>query len=164
MPDDLLHPACVRLDLAARSVRAALQEAALLLAAQHQLRADLLADALWEREQLGSTALGQGGALPHARIPGLRQPHAAYLRLAPGLPFDAPDDKPVSDVFVLLVPERATEWHLQLLAGVAERFADPLFREHLHRQRSAEGVCLCLRQGPPHRHGHESGYPAIREL
>jgi len=145
---EILAPACVRLDLAARSVRAVLDEAALLLAAQHGLRADEVAAALWEREQLASTALGQGVALPHARIKGLREPHAAYLRLAPPLAFDAPDDWPVSDVFVLLVPERANEQHLQLLAGVAERFAAPAFRDNLHRQGSAIGVCRAVTDWP----------------
>ena len=128
----ILTPECIRLDLAARSVREVLGEAALLLAHRHGLRADRLADALWEREQLASTALGMGVALPHARIKSLSEPKAAYLRLAPPLPFDAPDARPVTDVFVLLVPERANEQHLQLLAGVAECFAEPLLREQLH--------------------------------
>jgi PTS system nitrogen regulatory IIA component len=136
----VLAPACIRLDLAAASVRQVLAEAAMLLSVQHGLRADLVLDALWEREQLASTALGQGVALPHARIKGLQAPHAAYLRLAPALPFDAPDDKPVRDVFVLLVPERANERHLQLLAAVAEAFADPVWRETLHQQRQSSQV------------------------
>jgi len=136
----VLTPACIRLDLRAASMRQVLDEAARLLAAQHGLRADEVAAALWEREQLASTALGQGVALPHARIKGLREPHAAYLRLAPPLAFDAPDDRPVSDVFVLLVPERANERHLQLLAAIAEMFAEPAFRDGLHRQGSAAGV------------------------
>lgn len=128
----ILAPECIRLDLAARSVHEVLGEAALRLAQRHGLRADGLADALWEREQLASTALGMGVALPHARIKGLLEPRAAYLRLVPSLPFDAPDDRPVIDVFVLLVPERANEQHLQLLAWVAQCFSDPAWREQLH--------------------------------
>lgn len=130
--DTILAPSCVRLDALAGSVRQVLDEAARLLSAQHGLPEDLVARALREREQLGSTALGQGVALPHARLNGLRQPRAAYLRLASPLPFDAPDGQPVVDVFVLLVPERANEQHLQLLAGVAERFAYPAWRSRLH--------------------------------
>lgn len=152
----ILTPACVRLDLQATSVRQVLGEAALLLATAHGLRADTVADALWEREQLASTALGQGVALPHARIKGLREPHAAYLRLVPPLAFDAPDDRPVSDVFVLLVPERATEQHLQLLAGVAERFAEPAWREELHGLNRTGDVWQCL-TGTMER--VECGYP-----
>lgn len=144
----VLTPDCIRLDVPATSVRQVLDEAAMLLCAQHGLRADEVAAALWAREQLASTALGQGVALPHARIKGLREPHAAYLRLAPPLAFDAPDDWPVSDVFVLLVPERANEQHLQLLAGVAERFADPAFRDSLHRQGSAVGVYRAITDWP----------------
>lgn len=155
----ILQPACVRLDLRAGAVRQVLTEAALLLAAVHGLRADTVADALWAREQLASTALGQGVALPHARIPGLREPHAAYLRLAPALPFDAPDDRPVSDVFVLLVPERAREQHLQLLAGMAERFAEPAWRERLHGMRHPGGAWQCL---VGTMEGAECGYPASK--
>lgn len=137
----VLAPACIRLDLAAASVRQVLAEAALLLSMQHGLRADQVLDALWKREQLASTALGQGMALPHARIKGLQAPHAAYLRLAPALPFDAPDDKPVRDVFVLLVPERANERHLQLLAAVAELFAEQAFRDRLHQLADPAQAC-----------------------
>lgn len=128
----IVAPECICLGLRARSVREVLGEAALRLAQRHGLRADGLADALWEREQLASTALGMGVALPHARIKSLQELRAAYLRLAPPLPFDAPDDRPVSDVFVLLVPERANEQHLQLLAWVAQCFSDPAWREQLH--------------------------------
>lgn len=136
----ILSPACVRLDFLAVSVRQVLNEAARLLSAQHGLPADDVARALWEREQLASTALGQGVALPHARLKGLREPRAAYLRLATRLPFDAPDDQAVVDIFVLLVPERANEQHMQLLAGVAERFADPAWRLRLHGLDSPEAV------------------------
>lgn len=137
----VLTPACIRLDLQATSVRQVLDEAALLLSAQHGVRADEVAAALWEREQLASTALGQGVALPHARIKGLQEPHAAYLRLAPPLAFDAPDDRPVVDVFVLLVPERADERHLQLLARVAGLFAEPAFRDRLHQLADPAKAC-----------------------
>lgn len=133
---ELLALSCVRLDVVASTAHHVLDEAARVLAAQHSLRKEVVADALWAREQLASTALGQGVALPHARIPGLRVPYAAYLRLAPAFPFDAPDDRPVRDVFVLLVPERANEHHLQLLAQVAQAFAEPDWREQLHQQTS----------------------------
>lgn len=140
----VLTPACVRLGLQADSVRQVLAEAAQLLASTYGLRVDVVADALWQREQLASTAIGLGVALPHARIPGLLAPHAAYLRLASPLAFDAPDDRPVTDVFVLLVPERAQERHLQLLAGVAACFAHPPLRESLHRADHPQAVCRLL--------------------
>ena len=73
-------------------------------------------DALTAREKLGSTGLGQGIAIPHGRIKGLKAPVGAFVRVATPVPFDAPDGRPVGLIFVLLVPEAANEHHLQLLS------------------------------------------------
>lgn len=88
-------------------------------------------DSLAAREKLGSTGLGQGIAIPHGRIKGLTQAQGAFVRLASPIAFDAPDGKPVSQVFVLLVPEQATEQHLQLLSELAQMFSDRQFRDAL---------------------------------
>jgi len=72
-------------------------------------------DSLFAREKLGSTGLGQGIAIPHGRIKGLKQAAGAVIRLQTPIPFDSPDGKPVTLLFVLLVPEQATEEHLQIL-------------------------------------------------
>lgn len=88
-------------------------------------------DALFAREKLGSTGLGQGIAIPHGRIKGLKAPIGAFVRLANGVPFDAPDSKPVELIFVLLVPEAANEHHLQLLSELAQMFSDREFRDKL---------------------------------
>jgi len=93
------------------------------------------------RESLGSTALGQGVAVPHGQIKGLRQAITLYVRPTAPIPFDAPDGNPVSDVVVLLVPESATSMHLHLLADVAQRFCDHHFREQLHACVDARAVC-----------------------
>jgi nitrogen PTS system EIIA component len=93
------------------------------------------------RESLGSTALGQGVAVPHGQITGLRQAMTLYVRPATPIAFDAPDGKPVSDVVVLLVPEWANSTHLHLLADVAQRFCDHHFRERLHACVDAQAVC-----------------------
>jgi nitrogen PTS system EIIA component len=93
------------------------------------------------RESLGSTALGQGVAVPHGQIKGLRQAVTLYVRPVAPIPFDAPDGNPVSDVVVLLVPESATSMHLHLLADVAQRFCDHHFREQLHACVDAQAVC-----------------------
>jgi PTS system nitrogen regulatory IIA component len=94
-------------------------------------------EGLMERERLASTALGLGVALPHARIKGLKRPLAVFIRLHSPIAFDAPDNQPVADVFVLLVPEQATELHLQMLAEVAAKFGDPVFRNRLNQQQDA---------------------------
>jgi PTS system nitrogen regulatory IIA component len=89
---------------------------------------------------MGSTGLGHGVAIPHARIKGLRTAVAAIVRTRLPIPFDAPDGKPVSDMVVLLVPEKATEEHLQILASVAQMFADRQFREKLRTCVDASSV------------------------
>lgn len=86
-------------------------------------------DALSAREKLGSTGLGQGIAIPHGRIKGLKAARGAFVRLAQPIPFDAPDGRPVNQVFVLLVPEQATEQHLELLSELAQMFSERAFRD-----------------------------------
>src|SRR5512142_31835 len=83
------------------------------------------------REKLGSTGLGQGIAIPHGRIKGLAEAIGGFARLAHGIDFEAPDGKPVTQVFVLLVPEQATDQHLQLLSELAQMFSERAFRERL---------------------------------
>jgi nitrogen PTS system EIIA component len=88
--------------------------------------------ALWRREQTGSTALGEGLAIPHARISGITQPVTLLMRTRRPISFDAPDGKPVSQLLVIVVPEEgAQEDHLQMLALVAQLFSDRDFRTRL---------------------------------
>ena len=84
--------------------------------------------------------LGLGVAIPHGRIKGLKGATGAFLRLAAPVPFDSPDGRPVSLLFVLLVPEQATEQHLQILSELAEKFSDPTCREGLSNAASAEEI------------------------
>ena len=88
-------------------------------------------DALCAREKLGSTGLGHGVGLPHARMSGLQSPLGALLRLTDKVDYDAPDKAGVDLVFALLVPEESTEDHLQLLAQLAARLGDAGVREAL---------------------------------
>ena len=83
------------------------------------------------REELGSTALGHGVAIPHARMPQCSVVAAAFVRTRMAIPFRAPDLKPVSLFLGLLVPKQATEHHLQLLATAANMFSDRAFRDAL---------------------------------
>jgi nitrogen PTS system EIIA component len=99
-----------------------------------------VSDSLSARERLGSTALGQGIAIPHGRIKGLKAALGAFVRPHEPIPFDAPDGRPVSQVFVLLVPQQATEEHLQLLSELAQMFSDKAFREQLSNANSAADV------------------------
>lgn len=103
----------------------------------------LIFDRLAEREQLGSTALGHGVALPHARIEGIERPVGALLTLASGVDFDAPDGAAVDLVFGLLVPADEPDEHLKILAALAERLADDALRARL-RACSEREVCTVL--------------------
>lgn len=121
----------VLLDAEATTRERIFASVAKLIGARSGLREAAIVAALSEREELGSTALGQGVALPHARLKGLTYPIAAFVRLKWAMPFDAPDGNPVSSILVLLVPERATDEHLELLAEAASMFCDKAFRERL---------------------------------
>jgi len=104
------------------------------------LPAARVATSLEARERIGSTGLGQGVAVPHARIKGLERAVAAFVRTRVPIDFGAPDDKPVSDFLVLLVPAHATDAHLQILADVATRFDDADFRRLLRACTDAEAA------------------------
>ena len=127
----ILPSAQVLVSVDATSKKRAFEEAGLLFESQHGLSRALITDSLFARERLGSTGLGQGIAIPHGRIKGLKDAAGAFLRLATPVQFDAPDGRPVSMLFVLLVPEQANETHLQLLSELAQMFSDPAFREAL---------------------------------
>src|SRR5687768_13140936 len=88
-------------------------------------------DSLFDREKLGSTGLGYGVAIPHGRIKTIKEPVCAFVRTAAPIPFEAPDGAPVSLVFAMLVPEHATEAHLELLSELAQMFSDASLREAL---------------------------------
>lgn len=87
---------------------------------------------LTRREQAASTALGNGFAIPHARITGIAQPLTFYVRTKAPIAFNAPDGKPVSQLLVIMVPaDGAKNEHLQLLALVAQLLSDRNFRDQL---------------------------------
>lgn len=136
----LLPEAHVLLDLQAGSKKRAFEQAGIVFERSLGIAQSIVFDSLFSRERLCSTGLGQGIAIPHGRIKGLKQASAAFLRLQNPIPFDAPDGRPVSIMFVLLVPEQATEEHLQILSEVAERFSDPAFRDDLASAADAAAV------------------------
>lgn len=99
-----------------------------------------IVDSLRARESAGSTGLGMGVAIPHGRIKGLREATVLFSRLQPAIDFNAPDGKPVSLVFTLLVPAHADELHLQLLGELAQHLGAAAFRERLAKATDADGV------------------------
>ena len=97
-------------------------------------------DCLVARERLGSTSLGDGVALPHARMANVDSACGAFVRLAEPVDFDAPDGALVDLVFALLVPEDSTDEHLEILATLAESLSDAQLRSKLRSCSSEQGI------------------------
>jgi PTS system nitrogen regulatory IIA component len=127
----ILPPAQVLVGVDATSKKRAFEEAGLLFENLHGLSRALITDSLFARERLGSTGLGHGVAIPHGRIKGLKSPMAALFQLANPIGFDAPDEQPVNLLIFLLVPEAATQKHLEILSEIAELFSDEAVRTAL---------------------------------
>jgi PTS system nitrogen regulatory IIA component len=127
----LLPESNILLDIEATSKKRLFEQVGALFEDRAQIARSTVFDSLFAREKLGSTGLGQGIAIPHGRIKGLDHALAAFVRPRQPIPFDAPDGKPVGQVFVLLVPEHATEEHLQLLSELAGMFSERSFRDEL---------------------------------
>jgi nitrogen PTS system EIIA component len=136
----LLPESNIVLDLEATSKKRLFEQVGQFFEGQAQIARSAVFDSLFAREKLGSTGLGQGIAIPHGRIKGLDRALAAFVRPRQPIPFDAPDGKPVGQVFVLLVPEHATEEHLQLLSELAGMFSERGFRDRLASATDAASV------------------------
>jgi PTS system nitrogen regulatory IIA component len=127
----LLPVSNVLVDLQASSKKRAFEQAGLLFENNQGIARAKVFDSLFARERLGSTGLGQGVALPHGRIKGLKEAVAAVVRLAEPIPFDAPDGQPVSLLIFLLVPEQASQQHLDILSEFAQILSDKALRERV---------------------------------
>jgi PTS system nitrogen regulatory IIA component len=128
---ELLAPDDVRLDLDVSTKPQLLEQVAILLAARHGLPKTVVLEGLTAREQLGSTGVGHGVAIPHARMSQCGAAAAVFVRTKFAIPFDAPDGKPASVFLGLIVPNQANERHLQLLATAAGMLSDRVFRDKL---------------------------------
>jgi PTS system nitrogen regulatory IIA component len=129
---DLLLPEDILLDLDVSSKSQLIDEIGRHMQRVHAMAQEAVVLSLSHREQIGSTGLGEGVAIPHARVKNLDHVQVAYVRPKLPIPFDSPDGKPVSDVLVLLVPKQATEEHLTILAEAAQTLSDGHFRDRLH--------------------------------
>ena len=134
---DLLSPADVMIDIRASNKPRLLQEFAAKAAESLGLHADRIAPHLLKREELGSTGIGRGVAIPHCRLPDLQRPYGLLAKLKQPIEFDAIDGEPVDIVFVLLLPAAAEDRQLGALALVARTLRPP---ENLARLRSAKNA------------------------
>ncbi|MGE5523657.1 MAG: PTS IIA-like nitrogen regulatory protein PtsN [Rhodospirillaceae bacterium] len=155
----LLPLANVVLDLDVSSKKRVFEQVGLLFENNEHVARSQVFDSLFAREKLGSTGLGQGVAIPHGRIKGLKDAVGAVVRTRQPIPFDAPDGQNVQLIFVLLVPERATDLHLQILSELAQMFSDPGFRAQLLAAQTAEQLHTLITQWQPHASSQHS--PAV---
>lgn len=119
-------------DLVGATKADVVRELAVHLAAQYaEIDAERLVNVLWERERLGSTAIGDGIAIPHGKLPGLKGVLGAFGRHRAGVDFDSLDGKPTRLFFVLVAPEDSVGQHLKALARVSRLLKDASFRERL---------------------------------
>ncbi|MFB1010812.1 MAG: PTS IIA-like nitrogen regulatory protein PtsN [Thiopseudomonas sp.] len=131
---DILSPARSRVNVQGGSKKRVLELIAQLFAEdQPGLDSSQLFNSLIAREKLGSTGFGNGIAIPHCRLAGCDTPLGAILHLDTPVDFDAIDGAPVDLLFVLLVPETATDEHLVLLRQIASLFDNEQLREHLRQ-------------------------------
>ena len=146
----LLPESNVIVDLDVSSKKRVFEQAGLLFENNNNISRSQVFDSLFAREKLGSTGLGQGIAIPHGRIKQLKEAVGAVVRTRQPIPFDAPDAQNVSIIFVLLVPERASDLHLQILSELAQMFSDKPFREKLIASPSASDLHRLITQWQPH--------------
>ena len=136
----ILPPTQVLVSVEATSKKRVFEEAGLLFENQQGLNRALITDSLFARERLGSTGLGHGVAIPHGRIKGLKAPLAAVFQLQKPIGFDAPDEEPVELLIFLLVPEAATQKHLEILSEIAELLSDSALRTQLKTSTDAAAL------------------------
>jgi len=141
----------VMIGLDASSKKRVFEQAGLLFENNQGIARVKVFDSLFARERLGSTGLGEGIAIPHGRIKGLKEAVAALVRLAEPVAFDAPDGKPVNLLLFLLVPEQATQQHLEILSEVAEMLSDRGMRDTLLNQSDPQAIHQALEAWQPAR-------------
>ncbi len=151
LPEGILNLSSISVADPASSKKRVLEKAAQLLTpAAGETAAEQIFERLLERERLGSTGLAGGVALPHARMPGIDTSHGAFLRLDVAVEFDALDGQPVDLVFALLVPENATEEHLQLLGQLATMFNQSELCEQLRSAEAEQALAILTGKSSTH--------------
>jgi PTS system nitrogen regulatory IIA component len=143
---DLISPEAVLPSLKTKSKKQLLQELSARAARIAGLPERDIFDVLWQREQLGSTGLGQGVAIPHGKLAGLKQIVGLFALLAEPVAFDAVDGEPVDIVFLLLTPEGAGADHLKALAHISRLLRERGAVEKLRASKDAAALYAVLTQ------------------
>jgi PTS system nitrogen regulatory IIA component len=146
----LLRGDAVAVRVSAASKRQALQALSDVAARSLGLPSPVILEALLEREQAGSTGVGQGVALPHAKLEGLDRMVGVFVKLETPVPFESVDDRPVDLIFALLAPPDGGVEHLRALAKVSRLLRQNELREQLRHARTADAIyALLSRQAEP---------------
>lgn len=145
----LLSPSKIVLGLTLSSKKRLFEQVSLLFENEHGLERAKTFESLFQRERLGSTGLGDGVAIPHGRIKGLKETRAALIRLEQAIAFEAPDDQPVKLLIFMLVPENASEEHLELLSELAEMLTDDKIHDGLMQLETTEEIIALLQSWDP---------------
>ena len=146
----LLPAAHVALDLDVSSTKRLFEQIGLMFENSRQIPRARVFDSLFDREKLGSTGLGYGVAIPHGRLKNLKETLCAFVRTQLPVPFESPDGQPVRLVLAMLVPEHATEQHLELLSDLAQMFSDRDLRERLLAAGDVEAAHRLLTEWSPY--------------
>lgn len=145
--EDILDAELVLPDLGARTKTEVLEEMAAAIAARHpELDRERLVQALEERERLNSTALGDGVAIPHGKLAGIKRVFAAFGRSRSGIDFQSLDGKPTHLFFLLVAPEESAGAHLKALARVSRLLKDGAFRARLLAAPDAATLWTIIRE------------------
>ena len=146
--EDLLNPMGVIAKLRATSKKQVLQELAKRAAEATGLPERQIFEVLLERERLGTTGVGNGIAIPHGKLAGLKQLFGMFARLESPVEFDAIDEQPVDLIFLLLAPEAAGADHLKALARVSRLLRDRSVCEKLRGANQADAIYALLTESP----------------
>ena len=140
----LLSPDRIIIDADISSKKRLLEFIANTVATQFNLPQSVLFNNLLDRERLGSTGLGKGFAIPHARLVNLDTTIACFIRLDQPVNFEAPDNQPVDLVFAIIIPENATDEHLKILSSLAKIFSQSEICEAIRNAGSGEEVARII--------------------
>ena len=142
---DILEPTAVIADMQATSKPEALQELAGVVTDLHpEIDRTRLVEVLLDREELGSTAIGEGIAIPHGKFPGVANVIAAFGRSMRGIDFDSLDGSPTRLFFLLVAPEISAGVHLKALARISRLLKDKSFRERIYAGTSSDALFAAI--------------------
>ena len=145
---EFLSPEAVLPALRVSGKKQALHELAHQAARLSGLEERVIFEALWQRERLGSTGIGEGIAIPHGKLPGLERLVGLLARLERPIDFEALDGQPIDIIFLLLAPEGAGADHLKALARIARVLREPGTIERIRAARDADAVFAVLMEAP----------------